>query len=55
MQGLGFTMVELLSSCPINWGISPLESLSWIEDHMVPFYPLDDFKVHPAVAGGKGG
>jgi 2-oxoglutarate ferredoxin oxidoreductase subunit beta len=42
-------MVELLSSCPTNWGISPPEALQWVEDHMVPYYPLDDYKVADAV------
>lgn len=51
MRDLGFSMVELLSSCPTNWGISPLESLRWIEEHMVPVYPLEDFKVSSVVAG----
>lgn len=50
VRGLGFSMVELLSSCPTNWGLTPLEALRWIEDHMVPIYPLQDFKVSPAVA-----
>ncbi len=50
VRGLGFSMVELLSSCPTNWGLTPLEALRWIEDHMVPVYPLQDFKVSPAVA-----
>ncbi len=49
-QGLGFSMVELLSSCPINWGLPPVEALQWIEDHMLPAYPLGDYKVHPAIA-----
>jgi 2-oxoglutarate ferredoxin oxidoreductase subunit beta len=51
LRGLGFSMVELLSSCPTNWGLPPLEALKWIEEHMVPAYPLDDFKVSPALAG----
>jgi 2-oxoglutarate/2-oxoacid ferredoxin oxidoreductase subunit beta len=50
VRGLGFSMVELLSSCPTNWGLTPLEALRWIEDHMVPVYPIQDFKVMPAVA-----
>jgi 2-oxoglutarate ferredoxin oxidoreductase subunit beta len=50
VRGLGFSMVELLSICPTNWGLSPLESLEWLEQHMIPFYPLNDFKVHPAIA-----
>lgn len=50
-RGLGFSMVELLSTCPTNWGIPPLESLRWVEEHMVPVYPLEDFKVAPTLAG----
>jgi len=50
-RGLGFSMVELLSSCPTNWGLPPLEALKWIEEHMVPAYPLEDFKVSPALVG----
>lgn len=48
-QGIGFSMVELLSSCPINWGISAEEALDWIKDQMVPAYPLGDYKIHPAL------
>jgi 2-oxoglutarate ferredoxin oxidoreductase subunit beta len=50
VRGLGFSMVELLSSCPTNWGLQPIEALRWIEEHMVPYYPLQDFKVNPEVA-----
>ena len=49
MNGLGFTMVELLSACPTNWGFSPPDALQWIEDNMVPVYPLGDYKVIDAV------
>ena len=42
--GLGFSMVELLSTCPTNWGMSPLEGLKWLEEHMIPYYPLGEFK-----------
>jgi 2-oxoglutarate ferredoxin oxidoreductase subunit beta len=49
-QGLGFSMVELLSSCPTNWGIAPEDALKWIESHMVPVYPLGDYKVHSALS-----
>jgi 2-oxoglutarate ferredoxin oxidoreductase subunit beta len=52
-QGLGFSMVELLSSCPTNWGIQPEKALDWIEEHMIPAFPLGDYKVHPAIAGKK--
>ncbi len=50
-RGLGFSLVELLSTCPTNWGLTPNEALSWVEEHMVPVYPLDDFKVTSALAG----
>jgi 2-oxoglutarate/2-oxoacid ferredoxin oxidoreductase subunit beta len=49
-RGLGFSMVELLSVCPTNWGMTPLQSLKWLEDRMIPAFPLGDFKVAPAVA-----
>jgi 2-oxoglutarate ferredoxin oxidoreductase subunit beta len=50
-RGLGFAMVELLSTCPTNWGLTPHEALNWLEEHMIPVYPLQDFKVSPALAG----
>lgn len=50
-RGLGFAMVELLSTCPTNWGLTPQESLHWLEERMIPVYPLQDFKVSPALAG----
>jgi 2-oxoglutarate/2-oxoacid ferredoxin oxidoreductase subunit beta len=52
-RGLGFSMVELLSVCPTNWGMTPLQSLEWLEERMIPFFPLGDYKVSPAVAAIK--
>lgn len=49
MNGLGFSLVELLSNCPTNWGLTPEESLGWIEEHMMPYYRVDDYKVLDAV------
>lgn len=48
MNGLGFSMVEVLSTCPTNWGLAPLEALEWLEQNMIPYYPLGDFKVKEA-------
>lgn len=48
LAGLGFAMVELLSSCPTNWGIQPQDALNWIEDYMLPYYPLGDYKISDA-------
>jgi 2-oxoglutarate ferredoxin oxidoreductase subunit beta len=52
-QGLGFSMVELLSSCPTNWGMSAAEALTWVEEHMIEAYPLGDYKVSPSIAETK--
>ena len=52
-RGLGFSMVELLSTCPTNWGVTPLEALGWLEEHMIPVYPLEDFKISPGLEGVK--
>jgi 2-oxoglutarate ferredoxin oxidoreductase subunit beta len=49
-RGLGFSMIELLSICPTNWGLTPVQSLRWLEEHMIPYYPIGDYKVHPIVA-----
>jgi 2-oxoglutarate ferredoxin oxidoreductase subunit beta len=51
MAGLGFSMVELLSNCPTNWGIPADQSLKWIEEHMIPYFPLGDYRVSEAAAG----
>ena len=40
----GFSMVEILSTCPTNWGINPIDSLKWLEENMLPFYPLGIYK-----------
>ncbi len=41
----GFSLVEFLSSCPTNWGMTPGQALDWIKQYMVPYYPLGDYKV----------
>ena len=53
IKGLGFSIVELLSSCPTNWGMTPSESLDWIRDSMIPTYPLGDYKVAPELAQSR--
>src|SRR5674536_93607 len=40
IAGKGFSMVEVLSICPTNWGLSPQESFKWLRDNMIPYYPL---------------
>lgn len=51
MHGLGFALVEILSSCPVNWGMTPHEALGYIEEKMVPYFPLGDYKIADAVKG----
>ncbi len=43
-DGLGFSLIEVLSTCPTNWGIPPVESLQWLRDNMMPYYPLGIYK-----------
>ena len=50
LAGQGLSLVEILSSCPTNYHIAPAEALTWIENQMVPYYPLGDYKVVDAVA-----
>ncbi len=50
VRGLGFSLVELLSTCPTNWGMTPVDALHWVETKMVPYYPVGDYKVASAVA-----
>jgi len=38
--GAGFTFVEVLSTCPTNWGLTPLEAVGWLKENMIPYYPL---------------
>jgi len=49
-NGLGFSLVELLSTCPTNWGMTADQARTWIVEHMLDYYPLGDYKVSPAVA-----
>ncbi|GBF12590.1 thiamine pyrophosphate-dependent enzyme [Tepidibacillus infernus] len=44
MQGLGFTMVSVLSTCPTNWGMSPNQSLQWLQDNLKNYYTLGELK-----------
>ena len=44
MNGEGFTFIEVLSTCPTNWGMTPLKAVEWLKDNMVPYYPLGVIK-----------
>ena len=49
LAGLGFSLVEVVSNCPTNWGMSPKESLQFVEERMIPYYPLGDYKVREEI------
>lgn len=40
IEGKGFSIVEVLSTCPTNWGLTPIEAIGWLRDNMIPYYPL---------------
>lgn len=44
LQGKGFAIVEVLSTCPTNWGKTPNDALTWLEENMIPYYPLGNFR-----------
>ncbi len=39
-----FSLVEVVSNCPTNWGMTPLDSIDWVETQLLPYYPLGDLK-----------
>ncbi len=52
MRGEGFTMVEILSPCPTNWQMSPIQAQEWLASEMIPYYRLGEIKneLSPATA-----
>ena len=44
IDGKGYSIVEVLSTCPTNWGLSPVEAVKWLEENMIPYYPLGVYK-----------
>ena len=54
IDGKGFSLVEVISACPTNWGKTPADALKWIDEAMIPYYPLGVYKDRSAAAE-KGG
>ena len=44
IDGKGFSLIEVVSTCPTNWGMSPTDALVWLEEKMIPYYPLGVYK-----------
>lgn len=53
INGKGFSLVEVISSCPTNWGMTPSKALEWIDTNMIPYYPLGVYKDRSANKEGK--
>ena len=51
IEGRGYSIVEVLSTCPTNWGLDPIEALDWLRENMIPYYPLGVYK--DVTAGGE--
>ena len=52
MNQMGFSLVEILSTCPVNWNMDPREALKFVKETMIPAYPLGDYKVRDRVQSG---
>ena len=44
IDGKGFSLIEVISACPTNWGMTPQKALEWIDEKMIPYYPLGVYK-----------
>ncbi len=53
LEGKGFSLIEVLSTCPTNWGLTPEKALAWLEENMMPYYPLGVYKDKFAEEAGK--
>ncbi len=44
IEGKGFSLIEVVSTCPTNWGLSPKDAIKWLDENMLPYYPLGVYK-----------
>ena len=51
VEGRGFSLIEVVSSCPTNWGMTPSKALAWIDEKMIPYYPLGVYRDKTAEEG----
>ena len=50
VEGKGFSLVEVVSTCPTNWGLTPEKACRWVDEKMIPFYPLGVYRDKDAEA-----
>jgi 2-oxoglutarate ferredoxin oxidoreductase subunit beta len=55
MRSEGFALVEILSMCPTQWKVSPTEAPKWIQEKMIPYYPLGNFGTIKGLEGPRDG
>ncbi len=53
VEGKGFSLIEVVSTCPTNWGMTPEKALKWVDDNMIPYYPLGVYKDRSAAKEEK--
>ena len=53
IDGKGFSLIEVVSTCPTNWGMTPQAALKWLEENMLPYYPLGVYKDRTAKEEAK--
>ncbi len=51
IEGLGYSIIEVVSTCPTNWGFSPMDAFEWMRDNMLPYYPLGVYRDIKAAKG----
>ncbi len=44
LEGKGFSLVEVISTCPTNWGMTPEKAMQWANENMIPYYPLGIYR-----------
>ena len=44
IDGVGYSLIEVVSTCPTNWGLTPQDSFAWMRENMLPYYPLGVYK-----------
>lgn len=49
LRGIGFSLVEFISACPVQWHMTPLKALERIENELIPYYPLGEFKIKEGI------
>jgi 2-oxoglutarate/2-oxoacid ferredoxin oxidoreductase subunit beta len=44
IEGVGYTIIEVVSTCPTNWGVAPADAMQWLRDKLLPYYPLGVYR-----------